>query len=273
MMNEETADRLIRQNIIKHERISTEYDEIHVEILNDVEQKRLGLLYRELRSRVTSACPTALDFGCGTGNLTRHLIDNGFRVIVADITPSFTELTSQRFGDSVRPLILNGSDIQEIESNSLDLSSTYSVLHHVPDYLSIVKELIRIVKSEGFIVIDHEASSEHYHPSPALAEFRSLTKIKHSPLWYLQQLLSPRWWVRKIRKTLNPRYAPEGDIHVWPDDHIEWDKIRAIFDELDVEIIRDEDYLLYYPHYDLKLYEEYKNRCSDVHLLIGRKRA
>ena len=36
-------------------------------------------------------------------------------------------------------------------------------------------------------------------------------------------------WV--IRKFINPRYRREGDIHVFPDDHIEWDKIIEVVEK------------------------------------------
>ncbi len=272
-MSIDKDQRAINLNIARHEKIAHQYDEIHGEILNPVEQARLQSLFSEYRRKVDPESSTALDFGCGSGNVTRQLLRCGFNVVAADVTPSFTKMSAAIDRNNVIPFVLNGRDLSGLDDDYFDLCASYSVLHHIPDYLTSVVELIRVTKPGGYILLDHDASLENYHPSPALAEFRGLTKIKHSPLWYVQQLLSPSWWVRKIRKTLNPRYAPEGDIHVWPDDHIEWDKIRAIFDELDVEIIRDEDYLLYYPHYDLKLYEEYKDRCSDVHLLIGRKRA
>jgi SAM-dependent methyltransferase len=261
----------INQNIERHERIAHKYDEIHGEILNPVEQDRLQSILAEFRDKVSSASPLALDFGCGSGNITRQLLVSGFKVVAADVTPSFTRMSTALNPDSVIPFVLNGTDLTGLNSDYFDLSASYSVLHHIPDYLAAVRELVRVTKSGGFIILDHDASLENYHPSPALTEFRKLTKVQHGPMWYLKQLVSPRWWVRKVRKTLNPRYAPEGDIHVWPDDHIEWDRIRAIFHEENVEIVRDEDYLLYYPHYPIDLYNEYKDRCSDVHLLIGKK--
>ena len=35
-------------------------------------------------------------------------------------------------------------------------------------------------------------------------------------------------YIGKFKRIFNPRYANEGDIHVWEDDHIEWDKIDSM---------------------------------------------
>lgn len=40
--------------------------------------------------------------------------------------------------------------------------ATYSVLHHVPDYLKIVDEFVRVLKPGGVIYIDHEVSPSYW---------------------------------------------------------------------------------------------------------------
>jgi len=213
-----------------------------------------------------------MDYGCGAGNLTSHLVRLGHNVTAADVTPSFTKITTALDPAHITPFVLNGSDMHEIESNTFDLIATYSVLHHIPDYLSAIKEMIRVIKPGGIVYLDHEASPEHWKPSQALSEFRSKTAVKPSISSYVVRLLSPKWWVKRVRKTINPRYAEEGDIHVWHDDHIEWDSIRKLLNNEGVEILRDESYLLYQPHYNEQVWREYRNRCTDMHIVVGRKR-
>ncbi len=263
---------LIRQNIYLHEKIAVMYDKRHSEIYNDHEQERLRLSLQDAVATIKSQGTMAMDYGCGAGNLTRHLVGLGMEVVAADVTPSFASITASLAPDRVRPLILNGRDLEGVEDESFDLIATYSVLHHIPDYLSAIREMTRVLRPGGVIYLDHEASMEHWAPSPTLREFRSKTAIQYSFDTYLHRLLSPKWWVKRVRKTINPRYAEEGDIHVWPDDHIEWEKIRALFIAEGVEILRDESYLLYQPHYSESVWRAYKDNCSDMHILVGRKR-
>ena len=41
---------------------------------------------------------------------------------------------------------------------------------------------------------------------------------------------------RKSKRIFNPKYANEGDIHVWDDDHIEWDIIDKIMSEKGLKV-------------------------------------
>lgn len=263
-------DQVILDNINKHESIADVYHTRHSEIFNPVEQARLSCAIGLACDAIKSSTRKALDFGCGEGNLTRHLLRYGCEVTTADVTPSFARMASNIDPLRTSPFILNGVDLSDFDSHSFDIVATYSVLHHVPDYLSIVSEMIRVLKPGGVLFIDHEASSEYWNPSKTLLAFQNETRERRSIKWYVSRLASTRWWLKKIKKLRNPRYSEEGDIHVWPDDHIEWDKIRSIMQDAGMEILVDKDYLLFRGHYDPKIYERYANLCSDVHLIVSR---
>jgi len=268
------AKDLIQENIDRHERIAHVYDKRHGEINNDIEQQRLRAALQQAHDHIdsTKQVPSALDFGCGTGNLTRHLVDIGFHVTAADVTPSFVELATAYDPSSTTGFRLNGKDLAGLADDTFDLVATYSVLHHVPDYLGAVRELVRVTRPGGIIVIDHEASPEYWLSSPALNEFRTIVKRPFSLRTFLPKLISPAWYLRKARLLVNPRYAEEGDIHVWPDDHIEWTEIQRTLEETGTDVVSVEDYLLYQPHYPLDVYDRYRNRCTDMRLLLARKR-
>ena len=55
------------------------------------------------------------------------------------------------------------------------------------------------------------------------------------------------WKGAFIKLFVNPRFEREGDIHVWPDDHIDWSEIYAIFAEFGVTVEKQLDYLCYQP--------------------------
>lgn len=218
----------------------------------------------------------AFDYGCGTGNLTKHLIKLGFFVVSADISEKFLEVIKKRYqftgkSDTLR---VNGYDLSNVEDNKFDLVSTYSVLHHVPDYLKIIKEMIRITEKGGIIYLDHEANENYWYKDKNYSEF--LKNMRgHIYLKYLNWktiLKLPKYINTRIKRIQNPRYREEGDIHVFLDDHIEWDKIENLFIKEKCEIILKEDYLRYRGSYPIDIYNKYKNICNNVRLLIVRKK-
>ncbi|MBS1561396.1 MAG: methyltransferase domain-containing protein [Bacteroidetes bacterium] len=273
-MRNETSNTLIQQNVALHTRIAGSYDKRHAEIYNAPEQRRLLEALKQAISiaQVNAGTPRVLDYGCGAGNLTRHFLDLGCSVVAADVTPSFLDVVHASF-DSPRlsTQLLNGADLREFTDASFDIVATYSVLHHVPDYLAIVSEFARVVKPGGVIVIDHEANETFWTQNPKLLEFQRATKKRRSILDRLSDLTRPAWYAKKWKKLKDPRFQEEGDIHVWPDDHIEWPKIREVLRKSGVDSIHEEDYLLYQAHYDETVYRAFASECSDMHLYIGRK--
>ena len=257
----------ISENISAHEWIASDYDKRHGEIFNPVEQNRLHKSLIEAKGAIATAAPfTALDFGCGTGNLTRHLLDLDFFVTSADVTPKFLSMVKKKFGDKITTSQLNGEDLSQFEDNSFDLVATYSVLHHIPDYLKSVKELIRVTKPGGVLYLDHETNSNYWSNDPLL---KKLNADNPQPFpWY--KLLNPINYINKMRRIFNPRFQPEGDIHVWPDDHIEWNKIREIVQD-SCDIATDKDYLLFKSWYKEDSFKEFDGKTTDMHLLIAMK--
>ncbi len=74
-----------------------------------------------------------------------------------------------------------------------------------------------------------------------------------------------------IRKLINSRYHREGDIHVFDYDHVEWKNVIKVLDKEGAEVIFSKSYLLYRRGYDLSIYNNYKDKISDMHMLIMRK--
>jgi len=264
----------IKENVDKHERIANDYDARHPEIYNRIEQSRLFESLKHVRSLVDADTPRALDYGCGTGNVTRHLLNLGFDVEAADVTPKFVSIVTKEFADTGRVFgrILNGSNLEGCADHSFDVVTVYSVLHHIPDYLYALKDIARVLKPSGVLFIDHEFAPSYWKPSESLIALRKRTRVPTPLLSYLQRMTSPKWYVKRYRKFLNPRYQEEGDIHVWPDDHIEWDLITSSLSE-DMDIISVKDYLYYQTHYPIELFNEYKSKCADLREMILRKRS
>jgi len=253
------------------------YEDVHGDIFNAIEQQRLHGMLREAFNAVQTGVEqvTALDFGCGSGNLTRHLLELGAYTVSADLSEDFLRDIRRKFSGSNRSetLQLNGKDLSNVPDAHFDLVATYSVLHHVPDYLAIVREMGRVLKPGGVLYVDHEATETYYERPPVYAEF--LQKARPRVDWrrLRRLMLDVPGYVHLLRRLRNPRYKREGDIHVWPDDHIEWDKIEETLAPQNFEIVLKQDYLLYRAVYDLQVYHDYQDRCADERVLIARRKA
>lgn len=263
----------VHENIRAHDKVAAEYESLHGEIFNPVEQDRLKRTMSEARSflRTSSREKVALDLGCGTGNLTGHLIDLGLKVVSADVSKRFLEIVARNHPTSnlLGTLLVNGTDLSGIRDGVFDIVATYSVLHHVPDYRSLVGEMHRVTKKGGVLYIDHELNEHYWKPGDKYAEF--LESVRREPDRGIRRYLEPSNYVNAVRLIFNPRWKPEGDIHVWPDDHIEWDELERFLGALGSETVLREDYLLFRRGYPEDVYRNYRESCSDTRVLVVRK--
>jgi ubiquinone/menaquinone biosynthesis C-methylase UbiE len=256
---------------------ASRYDRVHGDIFNETEQQRLHeALAAGLKAIQTGAdLPRVLDYGSGSGNIVRHLLELGVETTATDVTDAFLKIITAKYAGmkNLHTRRINGADLSEFDSETFDMVTTYSVLHHVPDYLAIVREMCRIVKPGGVVYIDHEVNENYYCRPPEYREFLRLAKPRVDWRRYGRLLTDVKGYVHIVRRLFNSRYKREGDIHVWPDDHIEWDKIETILCDMGFEILQKDDYLLCRNVYAQEVYRAYKDRCTDERLLIARKRA
>lgn len=264
-----SQEQQIARNVAVHDSISRKYEALHGEIFNEVEQARLRSTLEAARDAMRSEAEPlqALDFGCGSGNLTRHLLALGLEVTAADVSEGFLDLVGSRYpAERLQTFQLNGRDLGGLADDSFDLVATYSVLHHIPDYLAAVAEMARVCKPGGVVVIDHEPCEAYWAPNPEYDAFR-----KAALRFDWRKYLTPSNYLHRLRRVFDPRHSNEGDIHVWPDDHIEWDRIKAVMAASGFEIAVEEDYLLYRSLYRPDVYERYAGRCADMKAMIFRK--
>jgi SAM-dependent methyltransferase len=203
-----------------HDIIAPLYEGRHGEIFNPTEQGRIhDVLHSQLGKTLCQGVPRVLDFGAGTGNLTKQLLMLGAAVVAADVSECCLRelLVSVGRQSRLETMILNGRDLAGVDSNSFDMVATYSVLHHVPDYLAIVDEFVRVVKPGGIIYIDHEVcpsfwedNEEYQQYCQELAEFH-----KSSSDGILRRLLKADTQGCYILATLKHRanqIVDDGDI-------------------------------------------------------------
>jgi ubiquinone/menaquinone biosynthesis C-methylase UbiE len=273
------ARKLLEHNTEAHDLVADVYDGKHVEIYNPIEQFRLRETVAELVKLCGKPRPVALDMGAGTGNLCMKLLEAGCEATAADVSARCLERLGQKApaGTSIRTSLITSPELP-FENESFDIVGTYSVLHHVPDYLFAVREMARVLRPGGLLYIDHEASPASWQPGEALQEYRERTQLSAGEhLWNLVrsgEAFTPAFAKTVFMKAfVDRRYEREGDIHVWPDDHIEWDRIAAALQDEGLDVVAERDYLLYRPRGGEALYQQYRGRCSDTRFVFARKAA
>jgi ubiquinone/menaquinone biosynthesis C-methylase UbiE len=154
------------------------------------------------------------------------------------------------------------------------------VLHHVPDYLRIIDEFVRVLKPGGIIYIDHEVCPSYWEDKTEYLEYcLELSEVKKTQtdnkFKMLKELLSRKGCWRYIWATLSlngKQIVDDGDIHVQKDDHIEWMAIREHLEPF-CEIMEEEDYLVCRETHDPPLvWSRWRALCVDMRLFVARKR-
>ena len=279
-----------------HDQDAAEYDEKHVEIYNPTEQKRIRQVLHDALAnlQLKSELPRVLDFGAGTGNLTGHLLDLGVTTVAADISSQYLKRLRHKLDKSGRleTILLSGDDLSGIPDGSFDMVATYSVLHHVPEYLKIIDEFVRVLKTGGIIYIDHEACSTYWEENSAYEAYLEalgpkFSKVHRNELGITlgdeklksetthRQSFSIEKWIKQIKRRLSShqgrRIRKGGDLHVFKDDHIVWGDIESRL-RSQCEIIKSYDYLVCRERDETpKIWEKWQGKCSDMHIIIAKK--
>lgn len=260
-------------NIGAHDRVASKYKAIHTEIYNSIEQERIRAVLRGIVERARGEDGqrlNVLDFGSGDGNLTDAFAELDCSVVSADISKKLLNRIAERYpGGLVSTLLITEENKLELPASSVDIIGIYSVLHHVPDYLGLFEELRRVLRPGGYIYIDHENSLSFWSLSDQDA--RDYQKFRGHQKKGLRRFLNPFNYIDyMMRKFIDSKYQREGDIHVWPDDHIEWSLIQ---DEVKhwATVETYEEYLVFREGYDEHKYELACENLNDCAYMIIRK--
>ena len=173
---------------------------------------------------------TVLDAGCGPGNLLDRLRTYG------NVTGSDLSLDALRFCRSrgYRRLLRSQLDHLALRSETFDLVTAIDVLEHMPDDLAGLREIHRVLRPGGFVVLtvpafqvlwgEHDELYGHYRryrtaQVAALLEASHLEVLKltyFQPLYFLPLLLFRRW-KQLWRRTADQSPAQRDDfVHLTP---------------------------------------------------------
>ena len=270
-------NKIILKNKYLHDKLSNKYNKRHVEIYNLYEQERLSKTIKKVLKYGKWKDSSVLDFWAWTWNLTHFFLENLCYVTALDISTNSLKTLSTNYKEHKQKLttkVFNGENIP-FKDQTFDIIATYSVLHHIPDYLSAIKEMIRVIKKWWILYIDHEANKNKRHkPKDLKKHYINTNKLSQK----LKQIFNT-WeffefdfwkWVF-IRLFINKRFRNEWDIHVFVDDHIERDKIKLVLKNNWMEIIEDKDYLLYNKNISIEEHNQVKDKINDTKYIVAKK--
>lgn len=92
---------------------------------------------------------TVLDIGSGTGELLSYFKKKGWKTTGIEPNKAARNLSIKKYGLSV----FGEEKIDQLEKHSFDLVMMWHVLEHVADLSNLIKQVKKVLKKEGVIVI------------------------------------------------------------------------------------------------------------------------
>jgi len=243
-VDEKVREKILWENIKLGKIEHKIYRQIHTEIYNFYEQRRIqkevDFILRLFSNKKDLTC---LDVGCGTGNLTLKFLERGFTVTGVDISRDMLNILKSYIIDlkfNAKKVTLITSDADNFIENSVrdnkkyDVVSFSSILHHLPDYLNTIKNACNLVHLGGCIYITHEP------PLTAGVERSILCRILAFADGMAYGL------ILRMKNVKHPdiscyRYA---DYHVWQEKGVDQQKILHILRENGFRIIHFKKYII-----------------------------
>lgn len=142
------------------------------------------------------------DFGCGTGAsipyFGKYLAEA--KLVCADVSSQSLEIARHRFGDEASYLLIEGDSLG-VESNSIGMSFSSCVFHHIPpeQHSLWIAELYRVTRPGGVLLIfEHNPINPLTRYAVASCAFdKDAILLRASIL--IDRLTAGGWAVRRTR--------------------------------------------------------------------------
>jgi ubiquinone/menaquinone biosynthesis C-methylase UbiE len=95
-----------------------------------------------------------LEIGCGNGLVTKHLAEEYHAAVTGIDIDSQQIEKARRCADGIKNLCYLEADAADLPFNegSFDMVFSFGVLHHIKDWLDVLKEVKRVLKKGGYFV-------------------------------------------------------------------------------------------------------------------------
>lgn len=176
--NGDLRKKILEENI-KVQRLEAEvFDERHPEIFNRFQQKEIINDIKFIRRQISAKNPSALDIGAGTGNLSLKFLKYGFSVTAVDISKEMLDVLRKK--NVTGQIRLVESDVDSFilkEDRKYDVVAFSTMLHHVPNYIETIKNVIQLLNEGGILYIVHEPAKKKCSKSVFSFFWRTIGKL------------------------------------------------------------------------------------------------
>ena len=111
----------------------------------------------DLHSSILGECKEVIDIGCGSGNLTVQLLNEGHQVTATDSSEASVTFLRQKVASHSLPepkyVVADATDLATIDDESFDGVSSMIMAHLLDDYTKHIAEAARVLKAGGTFVI------------------------------------------------------------------------------------------------------------------------
>ena len=152
----------------------------------------------------------ALDIGCASGVSTVILARRGFQAMGVDISAKLISQATRLWKDEKNPpkFLIGDAENLDVPTGSIDLCFLGGVIHHFPDKQKILRELSRVIKKGGILLM--------LEPN------------------YLDVIERISWFFAEKLKILSPNEYPVSPIEIK-------NKLQAEFTDFEMYPIRTDD--------------------------------
>jgi len=113
------------------------------------EQTYLKKTIARLSQEIDRTLPV-LDFGSGTGNVAKYLVQAGLETVAVDISPEMLKK------NPAQQKIITESQHLPFKDSYFGMITACSILHHLPDPIKALEEMCRVAAPHCIILIPHE---------------------------------------------------------------------------------------------------------------------
>ncbi len=168
----------MKENLIKeinkifHEYEAGHYDVNHPEIIKGdfVWWNKFGNDF--IKSAFGNTTCSVLDLGCGTGfvgSVLMKYLKKGDTLTSYDLSLNMLMKTKEKINESpvgIKKVFVSGdAENLPFQGESFDIIAVNAVMHHVPDYNLLLREVDRVLKKGGILAVSHEQSSDFFKSS------------------------------------------------------------------------------------------------------------
>jgi SAM-dependent methyltransferase len=147
-----TEAQILAENVRVHATEAGSYDEMHRDIFNRLEQRRLEA---DL-DRFCAGRAAALDLGAGTGNIALKLAARGLDVTAVDLSPEMLSRLEARAPERITAEASDADSFLDGRDELPELVTMSSVLHHLPAPWRTLERICSLLPTGGLLYMTHE---------------------------------------------------------------------------------------------------------------------